>query len=141
MILFKFLEVSSTIVAIPSFVIGIISLALAGSTKNALKKQADAFSRKQSARDLLPKVQKLSQRIAKNPDDSKQLFQELLAASTLLSELRSSVQSTQEPVTRILDMLAEDYNAQARLENPVHHYLDYSNTLGQVITLLKKEAD
>ena len=141
MIVFKFLEVSSIVVAIPSFIIGIISLVLAGSTKKALKKQADAFSRRQNARDLLPRVQKLSQTIAKHPDDFKQLQQELLAASGLLSELKFSVQSTQEPVSELLDMLHEDYNAQARSENPVHGFLAYSNILGKIIALLKKEAD
>lgn len=141
MIVFKFLEVSSIVVAIPSFIIGIISLVLAGSTKKALKKQADAFSRRQNARDLLPRVQKVSQTIAKHPDDFKQLQQELFAASGLLSELKFSIQSTQEPVSELLDMLDEDYNAQARAENPVHSFLDYSNILGKLIALLKKEAD
>lgn len=141
MTVFKFLEVSSIVVAIPSFVIGIISLVLAGSTKKALKKQADAFNRKQAARELLPKIQKLSKKIAKNPNDSKQMLQELLAASSLLSEARFSIGSTQKPVSRLFDMLDEDYNAQARSENPVHSFLDYSDTLGQVITLLKKEVD
>lgn len=141
MIVFKFLEVSSIVVAIPSFIIGIISLVLAGSTKKALKKQADAFSRRQNARDLLPRVQKVAQTIAKHPDDYNQMQQELFAASGLLSELKFSVQSTQEPVSELLDMLDEDYNAQARAENPVHGFLDYSNILGEIIALLKKETD
>ena len=140
MIVFKFLEVSSIVVAIPSFIIGIISLVLAGSTKKALKKQADAFSRRQNARDLLPRVQKVAQTIAKHPDDYNQMQQELFAASGLLSELKFSVQSMQKPVSELLDMLHEDYNAQARSENPVHDFLDYSNILGEIIALLKKEA-
>lgn len=137
MIVFKFLEVSSVVVAIPSFIIGIISLVMSGSTKKALKKQANAFT----ARELLPKVQKLSQTIAKHPDDSNQMQRELLAASGLLAELKFSVQSTQKPVSELLDMLHEDYNAQARSENPVHDFLDYSNILGEIIALLKKEAN
>ena len=141
MIVFKFLEVSSIVVAIPSFVIGIISLVLAGSTKKALKKQADAFSRRQNARELLPRMQKLSQTIAKHPDDYNQMQRELLAASGLLAELKFSVHSMEEPVSELLDMLHEDYNAQARSENPTHCFLDYSNILGKLIALLKKEAD
>lgn len=134
---FKFLEVSSIVVAIPSFIIGIISLVLAGSTKKALKKQANAFT----ARALLPKVQTLSQTIAKHPDDYNQMQRELLAASGLLAELKFSVHSMKEPVSELLDMLHEDYNAQARSENPTHCFLDYSNILGEIIALLKKEAD
>ncbi|OUN75762.1 hypothetical protein B5G12_01445 [Faecalibacterium sp. An58] len=140
--------ISSFIIGGVSLVIGVFSLYFSyvsmqrtGSIQDALKEQADAFSRKQFARDLLPKVQKLSQTIAKHPDDSKQLQQELFAASGLLSELKFSVQSTQEPVFELLDMLHEDYNAQARAENPVHSFLDYSNILGKLIALLKKEAD
>lgn len=140
--------ISSFIIGGVSLVIGVFSLYFSyvsmqrtGSIQDALKEQADAFSRKQLARDLLPTVQKLSQTIAKHPDDFKQLQQELFAASGLLSELKFSVQSTQEPVSELLDMLHEDYNAQARAENPVHSFLDYSNILGKIIALLKKEAD
>lgn len=140
--------ISSFIIGGVSLVIGVFSLYFSyvsmqrtGSIQDALKEQADAFSRKQFARDLLPMVQKLSQTIAKHPDDYNQMQRELFAASGLLSELKFSVQSTQEPVSELLDMLHEDYNAQVRSENPTHCFLDYSNILGKIIALLKKEAD
>ena len=140
--------------AILSFIIGIISLIIGGISlyfsyvsmqrtgkiQDALKEQSEQLARKRKALELLPQIKELSPNVRDHRNQFDQVIQYFVDASGILSELRCSIDSSNNPTDKLVDMINTDFSAMQRSETPTYTILDYCQILGEIKIFLEKEA-